>query len=163
MKNRLSSAGYICAPVFLSAVAGAWFFLFFLFSCFALGPYTFPPTEPKRGLGLFSVCPPGCAEGAWFIFFFLLLFFLFSPIPPPLGKSSASSKSGLAAGSGFLEVGTGLLGFHGLTLPTLSCCLYLLNFFVLGVAALKSLSLKNKWLGLGLWLLGVCWGVWLDW
>lgn len=72
----------------------------------------------------------------------------FAPVPPPLGKSSASSKASFE-GVGFLEDGTGLFGFHGFALLIISSCLYFL-----GVAAAPSSS-KKMWLELGLWLLGV--------
>lgn len=139
---------------FLLANMRAAAFLFFLFSpsgFFDPDPCIAPVTVQHRPSGLLSPCPSG---GTFFDFFILLLLFFFSafsPLPPPLGKSSASSKISLAFGSWSLEVGTGLLGFHGFPAPMLSCCLYLLCSFVLDFTAVKSLwSVKKMWLGLGL-------------
>lgn len=154
--NRFSSVGYIGAACFLSPVLRARFlFLFFSPFCFNSDPCMSPVTVSERRSGLLSLYPS-------FVFLLLFLFFLsgLSPLPPPLGKSADSSKISLFDGSGSLEVGTDLLGFHGFALPVLSRCLHWLCLFSLGVA---SLSAKNICLGLGLWFLGVRWDVALDW
>ncbi|TNN69418.1 hypothetical protein EYF80_020419 [Liparis tanakae] len=81
--NRFSSVGYICASFF-------FFLLRFTFGCFG-----------NDSCGLVA------AFGG---FFFLNLFFFFSAsltLPPPLGKSSASSTMSLATGRRSLEAGTG--------------------------------------------------------
>lgn len=144
MIKRFSSVGYICASRFLSAILRFLFLLFLFlspFSCF--DPCISLVTVQQRRSGLLSPCPSGVTEGACFVFFILFLFFffsfVFSSLPPPLGKSCASSTISLVGWS--LEVGTGLLGFHGFTLPVPSCCLY---FFVLGAGVLWSLSSLKK-------------------
>lgn len=154
--------GYICEGSFLSAFPWTRFPLFlFPFSFFDIDACFSPVTVQQRRSGLLSLCPSGNVRESRFLFFILFFFFtMLSPLPPPLGKSSASSNINLVFGRGSFEVGTGLLGFHGFTLPVLSRCLYLLCLFVLGAAAPKSwLSLKKIWLDLGLglwlWLLGL--------
>lgn len=161
MRNRFSSNGCVFATAFFSAN-----FLFlnplFLFALSGFGSDPcISPVQLWRS-ALLLLCPAGAAEGARFGFLLLFFFFIskLAALPPPLGKSSASSK--ISLGGGFLEVGTGLLGFHAFTLLLLSCCLCFLDLFVLGVGAIKScVSLKKMWLELGL-LLGLLWGVWLD-
>lgn len=162
MINRFSSVGYIGSAWCLLPAILRPRYLFFLplapSSCFDSDRCIPPATFQRRRSGLPSRCP---STFVFFIFFPLLFFWAeFSPLPRPLGKSAASSKMIFLDGRGSLEVGTGLLAFHRFTLPVLCGCWYLLSF-VLGVSSLKSLSLKNIWLELGLWLLGVWWGVWL--
>lgn len=158
MMNRFSSVGYIGAEFFLSEFLRSRFLFFFIFfspfSSLDPDPCIPPVTVQKRRCGPLPLCPSGGTPIVFFIIFLFFFFFSsFSPLPPPLGKSSASSKISLVGGRGSLETGTGLLGFHGFALPVLSCCLCLLNLFDLGVLFLKSSSLKKIWLGL--WLLGV--------
>lgn len=155
MMNRFSSVGY-CLLGFFPSVRIVWgLLILFLFSGFDSILCISPVQDGYTGL--LSACPSGGPEETCFGFLGLFFFFFFislaSPLPPPLGKSSASSKITLLGVS--LEGGNCLLGFHNLTLPLLPCCWFLL---VLCAGPLTSWFSWKK-----MWLLVRLWGVWWDW
>lgn len=118
MINRFSSVGYILESSLFSAILNFWdlFFLFF-FSCLD-SEFGIPSIKLGQSCLLW---PSDGAEGTVFgVFVFFRFFFIaaVSPLAPPLGKASASSKTSLPGTP--LEVGTGLLGFHGFALPVVS-------------------------------------------
>lgn len=151
MINKFSSVGYICADTFLFAFLLALFLLLLQFSSFSLVCSVGKPCLPAG-----SVQQSGLPF--FFIFFLFLFFSISSPCPPPLGKSSASSKVVLAFEGRSLDWGTGTLGFHVFSRLT---CLCLFCLIVLDVAS--EVSIKKIWLEAGRLVLKLWRGVWLVW